>query len=164
MDSRRRYVAAWVLVMPQRNHETTKPVLLLLEKDPLVRRSLQMVLQGQGYNVCAYASPAMLLAASVAMQAACLVTEYRLADMSGIDVLAVLRARGWAGPSILITSEGSNEVTQQALSAGFEAVLQKPLRHFSLAKMVMRLVRMDKMKRADLSVYPSDNTNIRVDS
>lgn len=163
MDWQRRYVTAWVLEMPQRNYETTRPVLLLLGDDPVVRRSLQMVLQGQGFNVCAYASPAMLLAGSLALQAACLVTEYRLADMSGIDVLAALRARGWAGPSILITSEGSNEVTRQALGAGFEAVLQKPLGHFSLAKMVMRLVLAGKIKKTILSAFPRDNTNICAD-
>jgi len=132
--------------MPKRDQGTAKPALLLLEDDPEARRSLQLVLQGQGFNVCAYASPAMLLAGSLTMQAACLVTGYRLAGMNGIEVLAALRGRGWEGAAILLLDHGSDKLTRQALSSGFESVLEKPLRHFSLAKLVMRLVRADEQK------------------
>lgn len=127
--------------MTKKNLDTARPVLLLLEGDPAVRRSLQLVLQGQGFNVRAYPSPAMLLAGVGAMRAICLVTGYRLAGMNGIEVLAALRGCGWAGPAILLVGHGSEKLTQQALGSGFELVLNKPLRHFSLAKLVMRLVR-----------------------
>ena len=84
--------------MTQKNQDAGRPVLLLLEGDPAVRRSLQLVLQGQGFNVRAYASPAMLLAGGTPVRAICLVTGYRLAGMTGIEVLAALRGCGWAGP------------------------------------------------------------------
>ena len=127
--------------MTQKTQDAGRPVLLLLEGDPAVRRSLQLVLQGQGFNVRAYASPAMLLAGVAPVRAICLVTGYRLAGMTGIEVLAALRGCGWAGPAILLVGHGSEKLTQQGLSSGFELVLSKPLRHFSLAKLVMRLVR-----------------------
>lgn len=116
------------------------PMLLLLEDDPAVRRSLQMVLQGQGFHVRAYGSAAMLLKDPDAAEAACLVTDYRLADANGIEVLTTLRGRGWPGPAILITGHGSRELGQRALDASFAVIFEKPLRQFSLAKAARRLV------------------------
>lgn len=119
----------------------TRPVLFLLEDDPGVRRSLQLVLQGQGFEVRAHESAARLLADSRIRQAACLVTDYRLADMTGVDVLVALRDLGWHGPAILITGHGSKELSQRALTAGFAAIFEKPLRKFSLAKTILSLTR-----------------------
>lgn len=126
--------------MTDKDISPSAPVLLLLEDDPAVRRSLQMVLQGHGFLVRAYASAAMLLADHGLAEAACLVTDYRLADRSGIDVLTTLRERGWPGPAILITGHGSRDLGQKALNAGFAHIFEKPLRQFSLAKAAERLV------------------------
>lgn len=118
-----------------------RPLLLLLEDDPAVRRSLQMVLRGQGFQVHAHASAAMLLEDRDAAEAACLITDYRLTDMTGIEVLEILRERGWHGPAILITGHGSKELGERARWAGFIQTFEKPLRQFSLAKAVERCVR-----------------------
>ena len=116
-----------------------RPLLLLLEDDPGVRRSLQLVLQGQGFEVRAHESAATLFADSNISRAACLVTDYRLADTTGIDVLIALRGLGWSGPAILITGHGSDELSRRATGAGFAAIFEKPLRRFSLAKAALRL-------------------------
>ena len=116
-----------------------RPLLLLLEDDPGVRRSLQLVLQGQGFEVRAHESAATLFADSSITRAACLVTDYQLAGTTGIDVLIALRGLGWSGPAILITGHGSNELSRRATSAGFDAIFEKPLRRFSLAKAALRL-------------------------
>jgi FixJ family two-component response regulator len=105
-----------------------QPRILLVEDDPAVRRSLQILLQARGYDVRAHATGATLLADPMADASVALVADYRLTGLDGIEVLQALRAQGWAAPAILITAFGSADLTARATTAGYAAVIEKPLR------------------------------------
>jgi len=120
-------------------HEKTR--ILLVEDDPGVRRSLQLLLQANGFDVRAYASGSTLLADDTTLDATCLVADYRMSDCDGVDTLVKLRAKGWAGPAILITGFPSADLTDRAKQAGFAAIFEKPLRHRGVVQAVERLVR-----------------------
>lgn len=115
-----------------------RPLILLLEDDNAVRRSLQLLLQGRGFDVKAYAGAAALLADPEARKAGCLLADYRLSTSDGISVLEALRARGQATPAILMTAFGSDEVATRASSAGFAEVLEKPFRDHVLIAALTR--------------------------
>lgn len=51
--------------------------------------------------------------------------DYRLPDMSGLDVLRALRAKGKEPAVILMTSQGSEEVAIEALKLGASAYVVK---------------------------------------
>lgn len=51
--------------------------------------------------------------------------DYRLPDMSGLDVLRALRAAGKPPAVILMTSQGSEEVAIEALKLGASAYVVK---------------------------------------
>ena len=104
-----------------------RPVMLLVEDEPAVRRSLQLVLQGSGFTVRSYGSGATLLADPDAGGADGLVADYRLPDGDGLSVLRGLRAVGFRGQAILITAFGSSDLVVRAREAGFDRVLEKPL-------------------------------------
>jgi FixJ family two-component response regulator len=116
-----------------------RPKILLLEDDAGVRRSLQLLLQAQGFEVRAYAAGSSLLADETARDAACLVADYRMEDLDGIAVLLRLRAKNWAGPAILITAFSSQDLRERATLAGYAVVLEKPLRQHALVETVSRL-------------------------
>lgn len=116
-----------------------RPRIVLLEDDSGVRRSLQMLLQGRGFDVRAYGSADSLLAEMHPGAADCLIADYRLGPLDGIDVLEILRARGWAGPAVLITGFGSSKVADRAAKAGFCQVLEKPLNDHVLVPALERL-------------------------
>lgn len=126
--------------IPSRVPPDAKSTVLLVEDEPAVRRSLQLLLQANGFDVRAYASGTLLLADRTSLDAACLVADYRMPDCDGIDTLVQLRAKGWSGPAILITGFPSAGVTNIARSAGFNAVLEKPLRQHVLIRSLERLV------------------------
>lgn len=107
---------------------TARPRLLLIEDDDGIRRSLQLLLQGQGYDVRSFASATPALADPVSAEAQCLVIDYMLTDSDGVAVLRTLRERGWSGVAVLITAFASTEVREAARNAGFSAVLDKPFR------------------------------------
>lgn len=118
-----------------------RPRVLLVEDDPAVRRSTQLLLEAQGLDVRAYAAGAALLADDRAMQAACFVADYRLAEADGITVLRELRRRGWKGGAVLVTAFGSAGLRDRAKIAGFNEIFEKPLNERVLANAVWRLVR-----------------------
>ncbi|MCK9541304.1 MAG: response regulator [Novosphingobium sp.] len=118
-----------------------RPRLLLVEDDAGVRRSLQLLLHARGFDVRAYATGASLLADRLAWQACCLVADYRLDAIDGIEVLVRLRSGGWRGPAVLITAFPSDDLTRRALAHGFSQVLEKPFRERALGEAVERLTK-----------------------
>ena len=120
---------------------TEKTRILLVEDEPGVRRSLQLLLQANGFDVRAYATGTTLLADRNALDATCLVADYRMGDCDGIETLHRLREKGWSSPALLITAFPSADLATRADEAGFDAVLEKPLRQHVLVRTVERLVR-----------------------
>lgn len=116
-----------------------RPRLALAEDDAGVRRSLQLLFRARGFDVRAYASGAALLADPLARAACCVVADYQLDEIDGIEVLARLRATGWSGPAVLITGFPSAEVSARATAEGFSEVLEKPLREHTLGNAIARL-------------------------
>ena len=119
--------------------QAARPKILLLEDDSGVRRSLQLLLQAQGFDVRAYAAGAPLLSDESTDEAVCLIADYRMEDLDGIAVLLRLRAKNWAGPAILITAFSSQDLRERATLAGYAVVLEKPLRQHALVETVSRL-------------------------
>lgn len=121
-------------------HVEERQRILLVDDDAGVRRSLHLLLHARGFDVRAYAGGATLLADPTAEHAACFVADYLMPDLDGLDVLRSLRARGWSGPAILITAYHSPDLAERASAAGFDAVVEKPLREHALADMVLQLL------------------------
>lgn len=116
-----------------------RSIILLAEDDPGVRRSLQLLLRGHGYDVRAYVEANPLVDDQQSLNAACLIADYRLGDTDGLTVLSRLRARGWDGPAILITAFPSAELIKKAEAAGFSLVVEKPLKPHMLVGLLERL-------------------------
>jgi len=114
--------------------------ILLVEDDAAVRRSLQLVLVGEGYDVRAYGGSKGLSKDVEALQAACLVADLVLPESHAIDLLGDMRAAGWTGPAVLISGYLNDEWKNKALRAGFDAVLEKPIAGAPLIKEIHRLI------------------------
>lgn len=114
--------------------------ILLVEDDPGVRRSLQLLLHGRGFEVRAYASGLALLADATALEAVCLVADYRMPEIDGLLILRRLRELGWRGQALLITAFPSAGLIDQALAAGYSRVIEKPLVEAALVEAVGRVV------------------------
>lgn len=125
-----------------------RPKIILVEDDPAVRRSLQLLLQGRGYAIRSYASSAALLADPTGLDAVCLVTDYRMPELDGFAVLRALRGRSWRGVAILITAYHSRDLVERAREEGFDSVLEKPLREHALADALSRLTGQSKAGRS----------------
>lgn len=117
-----------------------RPRILLVEDDPAVRRSLQLLLQSQGYDVRAYPSAVGLANNPEALNSSCLVTDLMMPDLDALGLLSALRASGWAGGAILVSGHLTNEWRELAREQGFDAALAKPIPDAVLTQWVARLV------------------------
>jgi CheY-like chemotaxis protein len=108
------------------------PKLLLIDDDAFVRRDLQLMLQGKGYQVLSFASASLALADPASAEIAHVVVDYSMPSCDGIEALRTLQARGWRGVAVLITASFSTPLREQAIAAGFAEVLSKPIRNDAL--------------------------------
>ncbi len=119
---------------------TPKPAVLLVDDEPGVRRSLQLIIQGSGFRVRSYGNAGALLADSDAVTAHAIVADFRLPDLDGVQLLERLRAAGFTGQAILVTGFGTAELEERARSAGYDRVLEKPLPDRILREAMHRLI------------------------
>ncbi len=54
------------------------------------------------------------------------ISDWNMPEMTGIDFLVTLRSRGDATPFCFVTSEGSDEMREQAAAAGALGLIAKP--------------------------------------
>jgi two-component system, LuxR family, response regulator FixJ len=123
-------------MMTQAISTPAQSVVLVIDDDPAVRNSLKFALEIEGFSVRVYRSGAELLEEKDMPLSGCLVADYNLPGMNGLDLLAALRARNIKLPAILITTHPTVMIRERAASAGV-SVIEKPL----LTDMLFKCIR-----------------------
>jgi two-component system, LuxR family, response regulator FixJ len=103
-----------------------RSVVLVIDDDPAVRNSLKFALEIEGFSVRVYATGTALLEERDMPKSGCVVADYNLPGMNGLDLLQLLRERDVKLPAILITSHPTLAVRSRATSAGVR-LIEKPL-------------------------------------
>jgi two-component system response regulator FixJ len=99
---------------------------LIVEDDDSMRQAIERLLNVADFATAAYRSAEELLAAGAVEGGACVVSDFKLPGMSGLELMAELKVRGWQRPLILITAHDSPGVRKQAGQSGVAAFLAKP--------------------------------------
>jgi FixJ family two-component response regulator len=103
----------------------TPPCVLVVDDDAALRGALEFALQAEGYRVCSCADAETAMRVS-ADQMACMVIDYRLPDIDGMDLAQRLRGAGVTAPMILITSNPDARCRARAARGG-AVIVEKPL-------------------------------------
>ena len=112
-------------------------LVVIVDDDPAVLHSLKFSLEVEGFASRVYRSPSEILAASDLPANGCLILDQRLPEMSGLELLANLRARGVRLPAVLITSFPSALLRDRARLAG-TALIEKPILGNALTEAIRR--------------------------
>jgi FixJ family two-component response regulator len=113
---------------------------LLAEDDESLRQAVERLLSAAGIESAAYSTAEALLAGGAGATAACVVSDLRLPGMTGLELLAELRARGCGEPLILITAYDAPGVRADAVRRGVAAYLVKPFRGTALLEAIQRAI------------------------
>jgi two-component system, LuxR family, response regulator FixJ len=105
---------------------TSFVVVVVIGDDLAVRNSLKFWLEVEGLTVRSYASGAELLATGDLPHCDCLVIDEKIPASRGLHLIAQLRERDFSAPAILVTSQPSMSLRDQAEKAGVP-IVEKPL-------------------------------------
>ena len=105
---------------------TQQRLVLVVEDDDSMREAMARLLQAAAFDTAVYASAEALLAAGAGAGAACIVSDFKLPAMTGLDLLSELRTRGGWPPVILVTAHDSPQLRDEAQRRGAAAYLTKP--------------------------------------
>ena len=124
-----------------RSLQTPPPVVFVVDDDPAVCSSLKFALELEGFAVSTFPDGESLLRRADLPSPHCLVIDYKLLGMSGIDLLNELRRRDVAIPALLITSNPSRALRSAAERLGVR-IVEKPLLTNALSECVREICRL----------------------
>jgi len=103
-----------------------KSMIYVVDDDYDVRTSLRFLLETEGFDVRTFRSAVALLGSSTRNRADCLVVDYKMAELDGLELATRLRRLQVSTPIILITGYPDGNITAKASSVGVRQVLLKP--------------------------------------
>lgn len=117
-----------------------RPVVLCVDDDPAVLSSLRRLFRAEPYDVLTTACPSQALASLRRQPVSVVISDERMPEKSGTELLAELRER-WPGIGLVIlTAYPDHELTVRGLEAGIDLLLTKPWEGETLRSAVRRLV------------------------
>jgi two-component system response regulator FixJ len=104
----------------------TDAVVHVVDDDEAVRESLSFLLKASGLTVQTYDSATAFLRGLATAKSGCVITDVRMPDMSGIDLLRRLKELQANLPVIVITGHGDVPLAVEAMKSGALDFLEKP--------------------------------------
>lgn len=118
-----------------------RQIIIVIEGDPAVRNSLTFSLEIEGFKVSAYARGQDFLdIAATTAHIDGMIVEYRLDDISGIDLIDQLRERGLEFPIVMLATQPDRSVKRNAERLKIE-IVEKPLLGNALVDKLRELIR-----------------------
>lgn len=115
-------------------------VIHIVDDEEPVRKSLAFLLTISGHAVRVHDSATSFLFVAGELENACLVTDLRMPDMSGVDLLRRLHEEDMMLPAIVITGHGDVPMAVEAMKAGALDFIEKPFEDEVLLEAVARAV------------------------
>jgi two-component system response regulator FixJ len=106
-------------------HDSNYIVHIVDDEEP-VRKSLAFLLTMLGFTVRVHDSATSFLAVASNIGKACLVTDLRMPDMSGVELLERLNQQNSMIPAVVITGHGDVPMAVAAMKAGAVDFIEKP--------------------------------------
>lgn len=104
----------------------TEPVVHVIDDDEAARHALGFLLDCAGIDARTYESAVAFLKAVPTMEHGCIVTDVRMPEMSGVELIGRLKALGVPDPVIVITGHADVPLAIQAMKAGVADFIEKP--------------------------------------
>jgi two-component system, LuxR family, response regulator FixJ len=103
-----------------------KAVVHVIDDDEAVRESLSFLLETADFVVKSYDSAISFLDRLPDVEVGCVITDVRMPEMSGLDLVRRLRDLGVTLPVIVITGHGDVPLAVEAMKSGVIDFIEKP--------------------------------------
>jgi len=102
------------------------PIVHVIDDDEAVRHSLAFLLGTAKIDVKTYDSATAFLAVATNVRSGCIITDVRMPEVSGIDLLRRLKELKIGVPVIVVTGHGDVPLAVEAMKIGAAEFLEKP--------------------------------------
>ena len=114
--------------------------ILVVEDEPDLLVTYERLLRRQGYRVVTAASRADALRSMKSSPPALVISDLRLPDGDGLEIVRAARALDPPAPTIVVTAFASGVARASALASGAAAFFAKPFAASALTDAVRRLL------------------------
>ena len=115
-------------------------VVHIVDDEEPVRNSLAFLLASSGFAVRTHESASAFLETAPTVRNGCLITDLRMPDMDGVELLRRLRAADALLPAIVITGHGDVQMAVEAMKNGALDFIEKPFAEDVLIEWIRRAV------------------------
>ncbi len=120
------------------------PIVMVVDDDPMVRRSLESLLKSVGLRVKTFDSAQKFLETERPQRPACLILDVRMPGLSGPQLQEKLLADQVPLPIIFISGYGTIPISVRTMKAGAVDFLQKPFEEQELLDAVHKAIELDR--------------------
>ena len=125
-----------------------KPTIFIVDDDPSVRESTELMLKSVGFNVKTFVSAQDFLNARFQEGPGCVVLDVRMPGMSGLELQEKLVSVKTPLPVIFITGHGTVPMSVRAMKAGAVDFLQKPFEEQDLLDAIQRAISQQRERKS----------------
>ena len=113
----------------------------VIDDDQAMRDSLSFLLEAAGFDVTLFESALKFLDALPELAFGCVVSDVRMPDLDGIELLKKMKTRPGAFPIIIMTGHGDIPLAVEAMKVGAIDFLEKPFEDDRLITMIEMAIR-----------------------
>ena len=135
-----------------RGAETERPLVHIIDDDEVVRSAALFLLESASIKSCTYASAIEFLGVRPLPSEGCIVTDFRMPEMSGLDLLKRLQAEGHDVPVIVMTADVDILLAAEVIRAGAFDLIEKPCEESILISAVRAALGSPDALQADLAL------------
>ena len=115
--------------------------LLIVDDEPIIGKRLQQVFGKTGIDTAVFTDPIRAMEAMAEERFSIVITDYRMAEMDGLEVLCRVRQLNPKAKVIMITGYPSQELEEAAVLGGVYEFMAKPFRMDELKETVSRAIK-----------------------
>jgi two-component system, LuxR family, response regulator FixJ len=104
----------------------TPRIVHLIDDDAAVRDAVGLLLRTEGFKVAPYDSALAFLKSASARAEGCVVTDVRMPEMNGIELIAKMKEERISIPVVVLTAHADVPLAVEAMKLGAVDLLEKP--------------------------------------
>jgi len=108
-------------------HTEPKRIIAVVDDDTAVRIAIAGLVNAMGWDVRPFASGFDFLRSNIVSDVACLITDVRMPNVTGVELHDRIVQQGYAVPTIFITAFPTVALTAKLNKDGVIAIFEKPV-------------------------------------
>ncbi|WP_334389112.1 response regulator transcription factor [Bradyrhizobium sp. AZCC 2262] len=124
----------------------SRPIVAIVDDDEAVGNAIEVLMRSMGLLARAFLSGEEFLRSPELIRTGCLIVDFDMPKMNGLDLHSKLSRLGKEIPTVLITAYPSDDIRARALEAGVICYLPKPFNESDLLNCIQSALDLRKSK------------------